>query len=122
MIIDTHAHIDMDAFDDDRSEVIQNAKNNGVEHLSAHDALSDVYATIGVAKIIKDKAPDYWSECMKIHSHKNLMEYLSTDEYFFSASEHSAANLLFKPISLLTANPNNAKELAFFDLDNNPEK
>ena len=33
MIIDTHAHIDMDAFDDDRSEVIQNAKNNGVDYI-----------------------------------------------------------------------------------------
>ena len=98
------------------------AKNNGVEHISAHDALSDVYATIGVAKIIKDKAPDYWNECMQIHSHKNLMEYLTTDEYFFSASEHAAANLSFKPISLLTVNPNNAKELAFFDLDNDPDK
>ena len=98
------------------------AKNNGVEHLSAHDALSDVYATLGVAQIIKNKAPEYWDECMKIHSHKNLMEYLMTDEYFFSASEHAAANLSFKPISLLTANPNNAKELAFFDLDNNPDK
>tara|TARA_B100001559_G_scaffold316945_1_gene321281 strand:- start:472 stop:1287 length:816 start_codon:yes stop_codon:yes gene_type:complete len=50
------------------------------------------------------------------------MEYLTTDEYFFSASEHAAANLSFKPISLLTVNPNNAKELAFFDLDNDPDK
>ena len=33
MIIDTHAHIDMEAFDDDRSEVIQNAKNNGVDYI-----------------------------------------------------------------------------------------
>ncbi len=33
MIIDTHAHIDMDAFDDDRSEVIQRAKDNGVDYV-----------------------------------------------------------------------------------------
>ena len=98
------------------------AKNNNIEHLSAHDALSDVYATMGLAKLIKDKAPDYWNECMKIHSHKSLVEYLMTDDYYFSAPEHSAANLKFKPISLLTANPNNPKELAFFDLDNDPQK
>ena len=98
------------------------AKNNGIEHLSAHDALSDVYATIGIAKIIKDKAPLYWDECMKIHSHKNLMDYLMTDDYFFSASEHASANLTFKPITLLTSNPNNPKEIAFFDLDNDPLK
>jgi len=33
VIIDTHAHIDMDAFDDDRSEVIQRAKDNGVDYI-----------------------------------------------------------------------------------------
>ena len=33
MIIDTHAHIDMDEFDDDRSEVIQRAKDNGVDYV-----------------------------------------------------------------------------------------
>ena len=29
------------------------AKANGIEHIKAHDALSDVYATIEVARIIK---------------------------------------------------------------------
>lgn len=33
-------------------------KLNGVSHEHAHDALSDVYATIAVAKLIKDKQPD----------------------------------------------------------------
>jgi len=98
------------------------ARNNNIEHLSAHDALSDVYATLGIAKIIKEKSPAYWNECMKISSHKSMMEYLTSDDYFFAASEHSAANLTFKPISLLTANPNNQKELAFFDLENDPKK
>ena len=40
------------------------SKANGLEHESAHDALSDVYATIAVAKLIKDKQPKlydyYW--------------------------------------------------------------
>jgi TatD DNase family protein len=33
MIIDTHAHVDMDSFDDDRNEVIQRAKDNGVDYI-----------------------------------------------------------------------------------------
>ena len=33
-------------------------KLNGVSHEHAHDALSDVYATIAIAKLIKDKQPD----------------------------------------------------------------
>ena len=30
---------------------------NNLEHLNAHDAMSDVYATIAIAKLIKDKQP-----------------------------------------------------------------
>jgi exodeoxyribonuclease-1 len=30
---------------------------NGIEHTSAHDALSDVYATIGMAKLVKQRQP-----------------------------------------------------------------
>ena len=33
MIIDTHAHVDMDAYDGDRAEVIQRARDNGVEYI-----------------------------------------------------------------------------------------
>lgn len=33
MIIDTHAHIDMDAFDEDRAEVIQRARDKGVDYI-----------------------------------------------------------------------------------------
>ncbi len=36
-------------------------KLNGVSHEHAHDALSDVYATIAVAKLIRDKQPELFS-------------------------------------------------------------
>ena len=97
------------------------AKANGIIHKKAHDALSDVEATIEVARIIKDKASDYWDECMKILSPRDLMEYISTNDYFYSAPEHAAKNVTYKPLSFLTNNPNNNKELAFFDLNNDPK-
>ncbi len=40
------------------------SKANNIQHESAHDALSDVYATIAIAKLIKEKQPKlfdfYW--------------------------------------------------------------
>ncbi len=33
------------------------SKANNLEHLNAHDAMSDVYATIAIAKLIKEKQP-----------------------------------------------------------------
>jgi len=32
-------------------------KANGIEHSNAHDAMADVYATIAMAKLVKDKQP-----------------------------------------------------------------
>ena len=34
------------------------SKANGIEHEDAHDALSDVYATINMAKLVRQKQPD----------------------------------------------------------------
>ena len=33
MIIDTHAHLDMEQYDADREEVIQRARDNGVDYI-----------------------------------------------------------------------------------------
>jgi hypothetical protein len=58
---------------------------------------------------------------MKILSPRDLMEYISTNDYFYSAPEHAAKNVTYRPLSFLTNNPNNNKELAFFDLNNDPK-
>jgi exonuclease I len=36
---------------------------NGIDHGQAHDALSDVRATIALARLIRDKQPSYMSGC-----------------------------------------------------------
>ena len=41
-------------------------KLNGVSHEHAHDALSDVYATIAVAKLIRDKQPKMFDYLLKM--------------------------------------------------------
>lgn len=40
-------------------------KFNGIEHGHAHDALSDVEATIGLAKLIREKEPRLWTWAFK---------------------------------------------------------
>jgi len=56
---------------------------NGISHESAHDALSDVYATIAVAKLLKEKQP-------------KLFDY---------AFEHRTKNKLFKLLNLREQKP-----------------
>ena len=48
---------------------------NGLEHAHAHDALSDVYATIAVAKLIKEKQPKLFEYLYKMRE-KNAVKKL----------------------------------------------
>ncbi|NHZ99769.1 exodeoxyribonuclease I [Massilia sp. CCM 8734] len=43
------------------------AKANGLLHESAHDALSDVRATIALARLIRDKQPKLFDFCLALH-------------------------------------------------------
>ena len=96
-------------------------KENNIEHKLAHDALADVMATIGLAKIIQEKDPLFWEICLKARSLKTWADFLKSEEYFFSAPQ-ATNSLKYTPISLLTANPNNNNELALFDLNHDPEQ
>ena len=51
------------------------SKANDIEHQSAHDALSDVYATIALAKLIKTAQPKLY-EFVYQHRHKNKIKHL----------------------------------------------
>ena len=47
---------------------------NGIEHLDAHDALSDVYATIAMAKLIKQQQPRLYNYLFSIRTKNKLAE------------------------------------------------
>lgn len=47
-------------------------KANGISHQDAHDALSDVYATIAIAKLIKQRQPKLFNYLFE-HKHKNAV-------------------------------------------------
>ena len=93
---------------------------NNIEQKQAHDAMSDVYATIGLAKIIRDKASDFWNHCINISNPNNFLSYLNMHDIVFKAPSHPTHD--FSPISFLTANPERPKELSFFDLNHDIEK
>jgi exodeoxyribonuclease-1 len=42
------------------------SKANGLAHEAAHDALSDVRATIALARLIRSKQPKLWDFCLKL--------------------------------------------------------
>jgi len=65
--------VDNDGIASNRLELITQANN--INHEAAHDALSDVYATIAVAKLIKEKQPRLYDYVLN-HKHKNKVSEL----------------------------------------------
>ena len=55
-------------------------KENGVDHYKAHDALSDVMATIAVARLISEKQPQLFQYLLKLRSKKEVMNLVNLDE------------------------------------------
>ena len=51
---------------------------NGIVHENAHDALSDVYATIGLAKLIKDKQPKLYDHLFNLRRKDAVAPLLDT--------------------------------------------
>lgn len=55
------------------------AKANHVSHIHAHDALSDVEATIGIAKLIQKKQPKLFSYLLNMRQKKAVAELVNLD-------------------------------------------
>lgn len=54
------------------------AAANGIVHENAHDALSDVYATIGLAKLVKDKQPKLYEHLFNLRRKDAVAPLLDT--------------------------------------------
>ncbi|MGF1723900.1 exodeoxyribonuclease I [Photobacterium nomapromontoriensis] len=53
---------------------------NGIEHTNAHDAMADVYATIELAKIIKQNQPKLFSYFFNLRNKRKLQELIDIAE------------------------------------------
>ncbi len=70
----------------------QLAPLNGIKHDEAHSAISDVIATLGIAKIIAKKAPNVWKASQLTMDKSQSLDliknelYFCTNEYFYGKS------------------------------------
>lgn len=56
------------------------SKANGLDHEHAHDASSDVLATVALAKLLADRQPRFWSWALKNRSKQAVGEALGSGE------------------------------------------
>lgn len=56
------------------------SKMNGIDHVKAHDALSDVEALIAVTKLVKDTQPQLYSYLLKIRDKKEVKNLVNLED------------------------------------------
>ncbi|SET12767.1 exodeoxyribonuclease I [Thalassotalea agarivorans] len=85
---------------------------NGISHEAAHDAMSDVYATIAMAKLIKEKQPKLYDFIFNLRDKKEVNKHI--DVYNLTPIVHTTSRIpsthgctsWFAPISYHPSNKN----------------
>lgn len=98
-------------------------KANGLAHDAAHDALSDVRATIALARLIKLKQPRLWDFCLKLRKKEAVLEEIGVGRPFLHVSgmfppDRGCMGLVWP----LAPHPTNKNELIVWDLSEDPSE
>lgn len=98
-------------------------KANGILHEAAHDALSDVYATIELAKLIKQQQPRIYSWGLSLRNKKKAAENLDlihNTAVIHVSSKYPAAQDCLAVVVPIAAHPVNKNGVLVFDLSADP--
>jgi exodeoxyribonuclease I len=94
---------------------------NGLAHEAAHDALSDVRATIALAKLIKTAQPRLWDFCLKLRSKNAVWAEIGVGKPFLHVSGmYGVERGCLAVVWPLAPHPTNKNELIVWDLAHNP--
>lgn len=97
---------------------------NNISHASAHDALSDVLATIELAKLIREHQPRLYDYVFAHRSKQRLMELLRLDysmPVLHVSSMYSTELGCIALVLPLAMHPNNKNEVLVYDLRIDPQ-
>ena len=96
---------------------------NGLAHEAAHDALSDVRATIALARLLKSAQPRLWEFCVRLRRKDAVWQEIGVDRPFIHLSgmyalEQGSLAIVWP----LAPHPVNRNELIVWDLAHDPRE
>ena len=97
----------------------QLAPANGHNHDHAHEALADVEATIYLAQLAKDRAPDIWKAMYRSVYKSDVAEYV-TSQLCFTMTERYFSKTYSWLVTYCGTNPKINSQMAVFDLNFDP--
>jgi len=90
---------------------------NGIEHTHAHDALSDVRATIALARLIRERQPRLYAHFFRLRHKQRVQEHIRLLQPLVHVSGRFAADRHFLSVALpLAWHPRNRNALVLLDL------
>lgn len=96
---------------------------NGLAHEAAHDALSDVRATIGLARLIRQRQPRLWEFCLKLRQKQAVWAEIGVGRPFLHISGmYPAERGCLAVVWPLAPHPTNKNELIVWDLAQDPSE
>lgn len=95
---------------------------NGIEHGQAHDALSDVRATIGLARLIRERQPRLYDFLYQLRSKARVAEQIRLLQPLVHVSGRFAGDRHYLAVVLpLAWHPRNRNALIVCDLQSDPQ-
>ena len=96
---------------------------NAIAHEAAHDALSDVRATIALARLIKSRQPRLWEFCLRLRRKETVWAEIGSGRPFLHLSGmYSPEQGCMAIVYPLAAHPTNKNELLVWDLSHDPQE
>lgn len=96
---------------------------NGLAHESAHDALSDVRATIALARLIKQHQPRLWEFCLKLRRKDAVLAEIGVGRPFLHISGmYGVDRGGIAVVWPLAPHPTNKNEIIVWDLAHDPSE
>jgi len=96
---------------------------NGISHDQAHDALSDVYATIAMAKLIKDKQPKLYDFLYNLRRKNAVQKYIDIKDLtpiLHTSGMYGSDYGCTRMVVPIAAHPTNKNSVIVFDLAQDP--
>ncbi len=94
---------------------------NGLAHEAAHDALSDVRATIAVARLVKTRQPRLWDFCLKLRKKDAVLAEMGNGKPFIHLSGmYPVERGCLAVVWPLAPHPKNKNEVIVWDLAHDP--
>lgn len=100
------------------------AEDNGLRIGSAHEALSDVRATIGLARLFRDAQPRLWEYALRLRDKRHAASLLDTvrmTPLLHVSQRYPASRLCAAPVIPLARHPQIDSRVIVFDLDGEPD-